>query len=66
MVLAKKQKRFRPVFCLVSLFCLYMTGLYCYILFKAPEIGLMTALLGRVGVTAILTGIIMMSLIADR
>jgi hypothetical protein len=59
-------KTLRRVFGLISAFCLYMTGLYSYILISDPDITANTAALGRAGVTLLLAGIIMLTLLIDR
>jgi len=64
--LSVKRKRLRVVFGLVALFCLYCCGLYAYLLICAPVIGIVTAGLGRTGITLALASIIMLAAIIDR
>jgi hypothetical protein len=66
LVIAIRRKSLRVVFSLISASCLYMVGLYSYLLFTDPDISISTAAFGRVGAILMLAGIIMLALMVDR
>ena len=56
--MAKKYKLRRVVYILVGLFCTYFFGLYVFIVFFDPVIGLNTAIPARIGLFLLSSGII--------
>lgn len=64
--IAARRRALRVVFGIISAGCLYMVGLYAYILLTDPDITSTTAAFGRAGVILLFGGIVMLSVMIDR
>ena len=64
--IAARRRTLRVVFGIISAGCLYMVGLYTFILLTDPDITATTAAYGRAGVILLFGAIIALAIMVDR